>query len=71
MLPVMDEARMCPSCGGGGGGPIGRAGSAWDDESYVCPRCAGSGRVTDAGPGVAKASTGTPASQRRASGDEH
>lgn len=33
----------CPSCGGAGGGPFGRAGSAWDDEDYLCPRCEGTG----------------------------
>lgn len=36
----------CPACGGAGGGPFGRAGSAWDDESYVCPRCKGRGALT-------------------------
>ena len=35
----------CPSCGGAGGGPFGRAGSAWDDEDYVCPRCKGVGAI--------------------------
>jgi hypothetical protein len=57
---------MCPACGGAGGGPLGRAGRAWDTEDYVCPRCDGLGvivlRDADAlpisGPGVAKA---TPA----------
>jgi predicted RNA-binding Zn-ribbon protein involved in translation (DUF1610 family) len=37
----------CPACGGAGGGPHGRAGSAWDDESYVCPRCEGQGVVRE------------------------
>lgn len=49
----------CPSCGGAGGGPFGRAGSAWDDEDYVCPRCKGVGaiRVGEvARPGLVKAS---------------
>jgi hypothetical protein len=36
---------VCPSCGGAGGGPFGRAGSAWDDEEYVCPRCKGAGAI--------------------------
>ena len=36
---------VCPSCGGAGGGPFGRAGGAWDDEDYVCPRCKGVGAV--------------------------
>lgn len=35
----------CPSCGGAGGGPFGRAGSAWDDEEYLCPRCEGVGAI--------------------------
>lgn len=35
----------CPSCGGAGGGPLGRAGSAWDDDEYVCPRCEGAGAI--------------------------
>ncbi len=35
----------CPSCGGAGGGPFGRAGSAWDDEDYVCVRCEGAGVI--------------------------
>lgn len=39
------ERVPCPSCGGAGGGPLGRAGSAWDDEDYVCPRCKGLGTV--------------------------
>ena len=36
---------VCPSCGGAGGGPFGRAGSAWDDDEYVCPRCKGAGAI--------------------------
>lgn len=36
---------VCPSCGGAGGGPFGRAGGAWDDEDYVCPRCKGVGAI--------------------------
>jgi ribosomal protein S27AE len=53
---VLESARMeaeaehldrvaCPSCGGAGGGPFGRAGSAWDDDEYVCPRCKGVGAI--------------------------
>jgi hypothetical protein len=38
-----EERTTCPACGGAGGGPIGRAGSAWDDEEYVCVRCEGEG----------------------------
>jgi hypothetical protein len=60
------ERVACPSCGGAGGGPFGRAGSAWDDESYVCPRCKGVGAIALEGssehltaqslrPGIAKA----------------
>jgi len=37
------ERLGCPACGGAGGGPFGRAGSAWDDEEYVCARCQGAG----------------------------
>jgi hypothetical protein len=37
----------CPACGGGGGGPFGRPGSAWDVETYVCSRCEGLGVVAD------------------------
>lgn len=39
------ERIPCPACGGAGGGPFGRAGSAWDDEAYVCPRCESVGMV--------------------------
>jgi hypothetical protein len=39
------EPVACPSCGGAGGGPFGRAGSAWDDDGYVCPRCKGAGAL--------------------------
>lgn len=53
-------ATQCPACGGAGGGPFGRAGSAWDDEEYMCPRCEGAGVIslTEAAsqrPGIAKA----------------
>jgi hypothetical protein len=59
----------CPSCGGAGGGPLGRAGSSWDTEEYVCPRCDGLGvlilrdaQATPVSrPGVAKASSPPPA----------
>jgi hypothetical protein len=53
----------CPSCGGAGGGPFGRAGGAWDTEDYVCPRCEGAGTIEADGarpstrPGIAKAQT--------------
>lgn len=40
-----EERTTCPACGGAGGGPFGRAGSAWDDEGYVCPRCKGEGTI--------------------------
>lgn len=53
----------CPACGGAGGGPFGRAGSAWDDESYVCPRCEGVGKVevlpASVRPGLAKSDGAT------------
>jgi hypothetical protein len=52
----------CPSCGGAGGGPFGRAGSAWDDDDYACPRCKGIGfialddvMVQSQRPGIVKA----------------
>ena len=41
----VEERSPCPACGGAGGGPIGRAGSAWDSEDYVCTRCEGEGMV--------------------------
>ena len=59
----LPERHPCPACGGAGGGPIGRANSAWDIESYECPRCEGSGFVIEseietapvARPGIVKA----------------
>jgi DnaJ-class molecular chaperone len=67
----------CPACGGAGGGPVGRAGSAWDDEAYVCPRCKGTGVVAlddvmaqSQRPGIVKAVPGeaeAPATKRKAS----
>ena len=39
------DPEQCPACGGAGGGPFGRAGSAWDDDDYVCPRCEGRGVI--------------------------
>jgi len=54
MDPAGIEAHLdqvtCPSCGGAGGGPFGRAGSAWDDEEFVCPRCEGVGILVRAVP---------------------
>ncbi len=44
---VLEE---CPACGGSGGGPFGRPGSAWDVEGYVCPRCRGAGLVRPGAP---------------------
>ena len=44
----------CPACGGGGGGPFGRAGSPWDVETYECPRCRGSGVVSGVDPALAR-----------------
>ncbi len=58
------ERVVCPACGGAGGGPFGRAGSAWDDEAFVCARCEGAGVLSDLGrddvtasqrPGIVKA----------------
>ncbi len=53
------ETSRCIACGGAGGGPFGRAGSAWDTEDYVCPRCRGTGverlEIPSARPGIAKA----------------
>ncbi|MDB4944009.1 MAG: hypothetical protein JWP97_3543 [Labilithrix sp.] len=49
---------VCPSCGGAGGGPFGRAGSAWDDEDYVCPRCKGVGALLASEAGGAGGSGG-------------
>lgn len=58
MLRMEEE---CTACGGSGGGPFGRAGSAWDDESYECPRCEGTGRLhvgtPSQRPGLVKAAT--------------
>ena len=42
------EREPCPACGGAGGGPFGRAGSAWDIESYECLRCGGWGYIREA-----------------------
>jgi hypothetical protein len=66
----------CPSCGGAGGGPFGRAGSAWDDDGYVCPRCAGTGMIDAEGaqprsyPGIAKTQqpAAAPAKKGRVAG---
>ena len=64
----------CPACGGAGGGPFGRAGSAWDDDAYVCPRCKGAGvialddvMVQSQRPGIVKAipDAASPAEQER------
>jgi hypothetical protein len=59
METAAEDRIPCPSCGGAGGGPFGRAGSAWDDEAWVCPRCKGAGWVAPDDvmlrPGLAKA----------------
>jgi DnaJ-class molecular chaperone len=62
--------RECPSCGGSGGGPFGRAGSAWDQDNYVCPRCEGRGHVVEAEPkpGVAKATQAEEALKKKRAG---
>jgi hypothetical protein len=62
VMGSVQERVACPACGGAGGGPIGRAGSAWDSEEYVCPRCEGLGMVLLAEvpsqrPGIVKATT--------------
>jgi hypothetical protein len=45
MEAAPEDCISCPACGGAGGGPFGRAGSAWDDEDFVCPRCKGAGVI--------------------------
>jgi hypothetical protein len=74
----MDPERKhtCPACGGAGGGPFGRAGSAWDTEDYMCLRCKGLGVVPDRAeeipvgrPGVAKAAVPLPADRKRSLGN--
>lgn len=56
-----EHLEPCPACGGAGGGPFGRAGSAWDDDDYVCVRCKGLGHLRIEGdvastrPGIVKA----------------
>jgi hypothetical protein len=45
LAAMSDDSSECPACGGSGGGPFGRPGSAWDREDYECPRCQGSGLV--------------------------
>jgi hypothetical protein len=67
-MSVDETQTACPACGGAGGGPLGRAGRAWDSEDYVCPRCRGLGvlviREADSapvsGPGVVKATPASP-----------
>lgn len=60
MESLGEDCISCPACGGAGGGPFGRAGSAWDDDDYVCPRCKGAGVIAlddvAVRPGLAKAS---------------
>lgn len=71
-----DQHTPCPSCGGAGGGPIGRAGSAWDTEDYVCSRCEGTGMilagdVASQRPGIVKAAAAIEndaAAKRKATG---
>jgi hypothetical protein len=69
-MQLADDA--CPSCGGAGGGPFGRPGSAWDDERYVCARCRGAGALAPPSqrPGIAKASSPPAAAKKRAAGDD-
>jgi hypothetical protein len=71
-----EGAHMCPACGGAGGGPIGRAGGAWDTEDYVCFRCNGLGlvlvmrgeEIPGSRPGVAKAAVPLPGERKRSLG---
>jgi hypothetical protein len=62
----------CPSYGGAGGGPLGRACGAWDVEDWGCPRCKGTGLMAldsphvSSGPGVVKGVTVTPVVTKRA-----
>ena len=74
-MDTADERIPCPACGGAGGGPFGRAGSAWDDEDYVCPRCKGTGVIAPDDvmirPGLAKvpaAYAAEDAKKRKATG---
>ena len=67
------ERVECPSCGGAGGGPFGRANSAWDDDEFVCPRCEGEGMIVLGveRPGIVKATapvTATDEAKRKATG---
>ena len=69
------HADACPSCGGAGGGPFGRPGSAWDVEHWTCPRCKGTGLLlapessaSSEGPGVAKGATPALSTPKRAAG---
>jgi len=74
---MSDDLTDCPACGGAGGGPFGRAGSAWDTEDYVCPKCRGAGQIRLTAdppslprPGVVKAAPPAAPAKRRASGDD-
>lgn len=78
-MSSLQERVPCPSCGGAGGGPVGRAGSAWDTEDYVCPRCEGEGTIRVAElndvlsqrPGIVKAAAAAAeeaAQKRKATG---
>ncbi|MDF2694317.1 MAG: hypothetical protein K0S65_2700 [Labilithrix sp.] len=75
-MAFVQERVQCPACGGAGGGPIGRAGSAWDTEDYVCPRCVGEGMilvgdVASQRPGIVKAAVpeaDEAAAKRKATG---
>lgn len=67
--PAADPEETCPACGGGGGGPFGRAGSAWDDDAYVCVRCEGTGvlraPISVPRPGLAKPRPDAPAKKKK------
>lgn len=71
MESVGEDCITCPSCGGAGGGPFGRAGSAWDDEDFVCPRCKGRGVIAlDDVAGVPRFAPGLVKAQVQAAVDE-
>jgi hypothetical protein len=64
------DRETCPACGGSGGGPFGRAGSAWDVETYECIRCGGWGylragaQIDEAPPAVARPGIAKTAPER-------
>lgn len=66
-----EDCITCPACGGAGGGPFGRAGSAWDDEDFVCARCKGAGVIAlDDVAGLSRSAPGLVKAQVQAAMDE-